>query len=151
MRARDYQRSRCYAAERKARELLGSKNRSFETVQDIQNELENFKSRKEFLEQFKDCQIRVKDGRGRRRPCCEIYSILSVMIPNFTLKFPKWSRNALTVMHELTHTQIAVDLPWHGATFCQKLLQLIELYMGKEARDVLQQCYDEYSVRYDTE
>jgi len=67
---------------------------------------------------------KLKDGRGRRRPCGSRWEI----------KLPRWSRCQIVVLHEIAHS-LQQQQPWHGPEFARLFLELLVHYAGIPARE----------------
>jgi len=62
----------------------------------------------------------VGDGRGRRSACGSRRRIA----------LPLYARNVQTVLHEVAHSLLDGDGPWHGPKFARILVELFEDHAG---------------------
>jgi len=75
-------------------------------------------------------KVEVKDGRGRRRAGGGMWEI----------SLPKWARDKVVALHELTHSAVARKHPRaaaHGHEFCKIFLMLVKRWIGQWEHDAL--------------
>jgi putative metallohydrolase (TIGR04338 family) len=164
---RDSQRSKVYAAERLIRDAhMGERLHS---VQDVERFTRRVFASKRVLKRWPwldGHSVEVHDGGGMRSAYA--YNAYKIAIP-------LWARNAFVVLHELAHIihraggrecwqtphkvqQHGIAMPshtedplWHqahGYAFCRIHLDLVLLFIGREAHDALKASYKTQRVRY---
>lgn len=144
VRPRDSQRSKVYAIRDFGSDIP---NPRFDVlVPDLQNEVNRI-MRSAYLDRrygSRRIALWVEDGRGRRSACADIHGGV--------LKFPRWSRDQLTICHEiahvLTHVKYGRNAAWHGWEFCSTLLDVVHSARGAEAEQALKSRFREGKVRF---
>ena len=87
-------------------------------------------------------RLKVGDGRGRRSAgCCKRKD-------KWVLKYPRWARFELVILHELCHVIAEPVKPDHGPYFARCLLELTRRYIGEDAYTALRVAYREHGVRF---
>lgn len=154
-RRRDFQRSKVYRAERDMDTQLGEYGGRLETIPEIRtwiDEINGSRWMKGYVNRHRDHQLEVGhtkivvgDGRSRIKPCAELFRY------NYTaiVKFPKWGRSRLIVLHELTHVYTNWIIPaWHGREFCANYLEFVKRWLGQDARAELQASFQRNGVKF---
>lgn len=85
---------------------------------------------------FRNPNIKVLDGRGRRSACAT----------NGWMKLPKWSRTKLIILHEMAHA-IQIERPGHGRQFCMIYLDLVKRWIGIECYRALRASFRKHKVK----
>ncbi len=100
--------------------------------------------------------VQVRDGRGRKNATG--YALGSYWsgdrIPQTegVLKMPRWSRNKMTILHELAH--VVTDCEYngkasaHGAEYCSLYLKLVRRWMSKGWHSALKGAFKIEKVKY---
>lgn len=150
-RARDSQRSKVYAAERRIQT-----GRTYGSVADMQARVDRLTDSAWFARRWPRLHrtgILVLDGRGRRRACAtEAYHpSRGDYVP--AIKMPLWSRQPAVLMHEIAHhcadeTYGIRDVAAHGWQFAETMLVLTRHVMGDEVHATLKASYKEHKVRF---
>ena len=136
MRVRDNQRSKIYKAEQAV-----DHGESFESIQQVNEYCDKILTNQWFNKQFphrKFKKFRISDGRGRRTACGSLSG---------KMKFPKWSRTELTILHEVAHT-VTNEKPAHGVQFAKNLLFLVYEFMGAKKHIELMESYKKHKVDF---
>jgi len=136
---RDTQRSKVYKAEWR----IPNRGKKFETMDEVNAYVEHI-CRSSFWKKMKGARaIDIKDGRGRRSACA---------FDTITIALPKWARQEIVILHELTHTLVNFDyhnpVPCHGREFTSTMLKLVKRYMGKKAHEELKASFKQLNVHY---
>ena len=145
MNNRDSQRARCYNAENNMWKLLSCNYNSYRSIGEAQEAINALMADSAFKDKFIPLDIRISDGRRRKSACCEFHK--DKVDSWFVIRLPKRFRNALILMHELAHAY-SYFKPWHGEQFCFIYLNLVELYMGVFAAELLRKNFDDFKVKY---
>jgi hypothetical protein len=89
--------------------------------------------------------IRIGDGRGRRKPCAELSGWHSAV----TLKFPRWGRSRLIILHEICHVYTNWFYPaWHGREFCANYLEFIRRWLGRDEHAEVKASFQRNGVKF---
>jgi putative metallohydrolase (TIGR04338 family) len=91
-------------------------------------------------------QIKVKDGRGRRKAGGVGWRYIDGRCGYITM--PKWSRYLFYVLHEITHVIMPHGVASHGREFARIFLQLVKWKMGKDTANELRAAYRFCGVKY---
>lgn len=129
-RPRDTQRSKVYAAENAAFDKSKSEGMSVEDVERFVAEVWRSDTAKAMRVAKGDPDRgapRVADGRGCRWARGGVGKIT----------IPLWARSRWIVLHELAHSLTSRRHAAHGPEFCRNYLELVERFLGFEARERL--------------
>lgn len=153
---RDFQRRRCYDAERLFINLLETQlkytPKRYESVEEIQALVNKicsyawFKRRWYPSETFTPAKkvISVKDGRGRKRAGGGYKTLWYGYIT-----IPIWARDEIVILHELAH---AITPPstggCHGRFWARTFLELVGHVVGWDEAKLLRDAYKKYKVKY---
>lgn len=145
-RPRDSQRQKVYDAE----DAIHGKD--LPTVPEMQEYIDAILRKRWFKNRYPNIkQVKVQDGRGRRR---------AVGIYRWTysiIKMPRWARCEMVLLHELAH--VVTDgrkgvfgaskhaVASHGPEFARNFLDLVYWKMGREAGDTLRASFKEKRVK----
>lgn len=111
--------------------------------------------------------FRIGDGRGARRATYQhagrwyqkngatSYEMEQVDMPD-TLKFPKWARQEIIVIHELAHWCVhgryrpphSEEVASHGREYANIFLELVGHFMGSEVRAELVDAFKRHRVKW---
>jgi len=140
---RDVQRSKIYKAENEVQ--LG---RRLETVQEMQAFCDAITRSRWWRNRWPHIShIEVRDGRGRRSATG--YQAGGLIKRNGVIKMPSWSRNELTVLHEISHVvSISWGEPDHGRLFARNYLALVTRFLSKQHGTQLRRAYRKYRVKW---
>lgn len=135
MKARDFQRSAVYAAEKIAFNCLTFSNPDFSSLQECE----------QFAMRIKTCafyklaggwqRIKLTDGRARRGACYQPPHKASGLKPG-VIKLPKDMRHKWVIVHEFAHALVQVLnplAPAHGGCFTRVYIELVRDVLGEEA------------------
>ena len=145
---RDFQRQRVYDAEESI-DVYGDLSRRLETMREINafgdsviysRWLRGWMKRNESPQ---ISYIQFDDGRGCKRPIASFKQDGGAV-----LKFPKWCRTEMVVLHEIAHTLIPYDSVPHGRRWCAAYLELVRRFIGKDEHAMLKNAFKEYKVKY---
>lgn len=140
---RDTQRKRVYDAETQAARLFTF--RTYTDLHDVRRFLARVLIDPWFIKRWPWCtpdRLKVADGRGRRSAgCCKRGF-------QWVLKYPRWARYDLVILHELCHVIAEPVKPDHGPFFARCLLELTRQYIGEDAAGTLRVAYREHGVRF---
>jgi putative metallohydrolase (TIGR04338 family) len=138
---RDFQRQKVYDAEK----TVEKETCVFWSVQEMQEYVNRCLKSSFFQNNFSVKSIEIKDGRGRRRPCCQ-YVIPSVYC---IIKMPKFCRNELILIHEITHATLSdADVSSHGAEYCRNYLLLVKEFISEPTYNKLVDAFKERNVSF---
>jgi len=136
---RDYQRSKVYRAQGC---LLGSKR--FEDLQVVQAYCDKIINSQAWKARWPNKNmVLLKDGRGTRTAWGR-----NGFQGRIELNLPKWARTERTIIHELAHGVTPTSEPAHGHVFCGIYLEMVGLFIGKDAAEKLRQGFVKYGVDY---
>lgn len=140
-RPRDTQRSKLYAAERRA---FGRSTAELPAVADVQAYVDKVVGTAWWIARWGFDPVRVADGRGSSSARC---------ISTTGIAMPVDMRSKWVVLHELAHvvTQRQYGwnvVPWHGWEFCDNYLAIVRHYLGADAADRLRAEMRAGRVRY---
>jgi len=125
MTPRDSQRAKVYRGENEYKTAFG--RQYIDDVLQIQKWVDHIIESAWWIQRFPDVVVvEVKDGRGRRRAYGE-----HIGGGNGVIALPRASRCRMTILHELAHTVVPEDQPWHGSEFVQHYLALVDEWMGQ--------------------
>ena len=159
---RDYQRKKVYAAEAEFRSSW--KGTHFETLHELRDYVKAVTTSPWWQSVSTTRDIRVLDGRGRRKACAWWNPKTSHLDEDcrYTIAMPKWARCEQITLHELAHILSVTerDFPifpsgWkdgdhpvspHGRNFCKANMQLIEVSAGRRVRSELRSFYIKHRV-----
>jgi len=138
---RDSQRERVYDAE----DVLVDRGKLFLTVGEIEDYLANVIDSTWFKNRFPwIVYADVRDGRGRSS-ACGYRTDVGIAV----LKFPRWSRWELFILHELSHAITKIrPHSGHGRWFCSVYLALIRRFMGHVVYADLRQAFQRQGVHW---
>lgn len=154
-RRRDTQRSKVYESERAIQWKqkgfhFAAQQDNYETLDDCHRFLMSVVRRKRVQERYPRAAqfttMHLKDGRGTRS------ASFRGNIHDFgdygpILNLPLWSRNELTLLHELAHSLVPSGVTHHWE-FTECLLWLVRQAMGIEWHDLLLAQYKSRRVKY---
>jgi len=126
---RDFQRQKVYDSDRQFRRKYKSELKFYKNLSEIQIFLDEILDNKWF-KQFNIEHIHVYCSKGSIA-----YGWLE---DNYTIamKLPKWSKNQLTILHEIAHGLCSKyfsydNIAFHGPEFISAYLDLIYYFLGK--------------------
>ena len=122
---RDSQRAKVYRGEKEYSTAFG--RRYIYDVWQIQKLVDHIVESAWWVERFPGVvAVEVKDGRGRRWAYGE-----HIGGGNGVIALPCACRCKMTILHELAHTVVPEDQPWHGGEFVQHYLALVDEWIGE--------------------
>jgi putative metallohydrolase (TIGR04338 family) len=143
-RPRDSQKSKVYAAERRIQR--GDQGWSYQETQDF---VDRITRTRWWLNRQGPPFVYVKDGRGTRWALAfDPYVTPKGEYRPATINLPRWARDPIVVLHELTHILTPATEAAHGETFCGTYLALVKRFMDIETRDALRQSFREHGVKW---
>lgn len=142
-RIRDFQRSKIYKAEGEVQS-----GRRLDTVKEIQDFCDYITNSRWWRNRWRHIgHIEVRDGRGRRTATG--YQVGGLLMRNGVIKMPSWSRDELTVLHEISHV---VSHSWgesaHGRLFARNYLALVSRFLSKQHGTQLRRAYRKHRVKW---
>lgn len=87
--------------------------------------------------------IEVVDRRSDAHASCHTRGYVTA-----TLKFPKWSRWPVVILHELAHAVTPSGRAWHGSEFAVNFIKLVSHYIGVEEAKALKAAFRQNRVDY---
>jgi putative metallohydrolase (TIGR04338 family) len=150
---RDYQRKKVYAAEAEFRSSW--KGTHFKTLHELRDYVKSVTTSPWWQSVSTTRDIRVLDGRGRRKACAWWDPKTSHLDEDcrYTIAMPKWARCEQITLHELAHILSVTerDSPTlivspHGRNFCRANMQLVEVSAGRGVRRKLRSLYIKHRV-----
>jgi len=136
----DFQKQKCYDAERVFRNALGEKNEMISTVVKIQAYVDRICSYAWFKRRWGEVKVTVKQTVTG----CARGSYLGSWI-----KLPIWLGSKVVILHELAH---AITPPstggGHGRYWAKTFLELVHHAMGESEMVLLRDNFKAYKVKY---
>lgn len=143
----DSQRQKLYDAQKWAPE-----GQRFQAVSDMQCYVDDMIGRPWWKRRFSLSQVRVKDGRGRRRAGARSYITSGngqvSLLANPQVKMPRHARYERCLIHEVVHCLVLPPHAAHGRLYAKAYLELVRWRMGGDAYEKLLKGYREENVKY---
>jgi putative metallohydrolase (TIGR04338 family) len=93
--------------------------------------------------------VHVRDGRGTRFALA--YDGSMVLRGEFypaSINLPRWARDPIVVLHELTHLLSPANEAAHGPTYCRNYLAVVKRFLGEEKHRQLKDSFKENGVKW---
>ncbi len=86
---------------------------------------------------------KLNDGRGTNSAMVRFWPGLK-----FELTIPRWARQRLVILHELSHVMTAMvgGVDDHGPIFCANFLNLVERWLGEPAYIEMESLFDKHKI-----
>lgn len=138
MKPRDSQRSKLYAAERRA--FASDEPMPEMSVETMQALIDKWASSKVMQRRYPRARRRCVVRAGRGASYVPLY---------YAITMPRWGRSRRWVLvHEYAHHLAPTDVAAHGWQFCEAYLYLVRVVIGKQAEERLKAEFKAGKVRY---
>jgi putative metallohydrolase (TIGR04338 family) len=96
--------------------------------------------------------VLVKDGRGTTwAKAWDPYTTDKGEDRPATISLPRWARDPVVVLHELSHILTPDTEAAHGPAYCANYLTLVKRFIGEEAHRTLRDSFKEHKVKWYSE